>query len=252
MPSALSSTINALFRDIERITSQYDPSVTDEGPLAMGDIVEACYRIDGLREPDARALRDSQPLLSGLEKKITAKVGDVRATLASVIPSRGKALSTRHWRQLRWNVVDRPQLENEVEELRTMIALALSTLEDAVSAASFGLSQSIPSVNVLPPAEPEPLPITRRGRLRVWPSSYTPETFRRAVAASPNGLEIPRDAYVITVEPFPSRNGGYANVYRGRWNELPIALKQLRSGAIAASAIKVRPSRRFQVHRRLT
>lgn len=247
MPSTLSTAISALVHDVERVVGQYDSAATDQGPLSMADIVEACHRIDGLREPEQRNMRSSvQQLLSGLEEKISAKQTQIRTTLASMVlsPNRDKlkTLSVRHWRRLRWNVVDKPQLETEIEELRTMISLALSVLEEAVLSSSFS-QPVIPTVAVVAPAEQEAPPIVPRGRFRVWPSSYTPETFRRAVrAASTNsetGLEIPHSAYVITVEPFPSRNGGYANVYRGKWNDLPIALKQLRSGTIAASSIKV-------------
>jgi hypothetical protein len=240
MPLSLSSDISALAQDVERVVGQYDSVATQDGPLSMSDIIEACHRIEGLREPDQRTKRDSlHSLISGLETKIIAKASQICTSLASVTQNRGKALSVRHWRRLRWNVVDRPQMETEVDELRTMVSLALSVLEEAVLSTSFS-QPVIPTVAVHAPTDAESPPIVLRGRFRVWPSSYTPETFRNAVNASPNGLEIPHSAYVITVEPFPSRHGGFANVYRGKWNELPIALKQLRSGSIAASAIKVR------------
>lgn len=239
MPPSLSSDISALAQDVERVVGQYDSTATENGSLSMSDIIEACLRIEGLREPERRAMRDSMQLLGSLEGKITTKMSQIHTALTSITPNRGKALSVRHWRRLRWNVVDRPRIEAEVEELRTMISLALSLLEQAVLATSFS-QPVIPKVAVFAPADVESPPIVPRGRFRVWTSSYTPETFRNAVAANPDGLEIPHSAYVITVEPFPSRNGGYANVYRGKWNDLPIALKQLRSGSITASAIKVR------------
>ena len=247
MPLSLASDISALAQDVEHVVGQYDPAGTGDSPLSMSDIIEACHRIEGLREPEQRNIRDSlQAPHSGLESKISTKVSQIRASLTSITPNRGKALSVRHWRRLRWNVVDRPQFEAEIQELRTMISLALSLLEEAVLATSFS-QPVIPTVAIHAPTDAGSPPIVPRGRFRVWPSSYTPETFRNAVAASPNGLEIPHSAYVITMEPFPSRNGGYANVYRGKWNELPIALKQLRSGTIAASSMKVRSKQQLQI-----
>ena len=71
------------------MVGQYDPAGTGDSPLSMSDIIEACHRIEGLREPEQRNIRDSlQAPHIGLESKISTKVSQICASLASITPVR--------------------------------------------------------------------------------------------------------------------------------------------------------------------
>jgi len=238
MPAVLYANIAALAEEVEEVMNKYDafPSADHDDPLSMKDLLATCNRVDELRLPDTRIPQDAIRLLENVENNINSKLAQVRAKLRSVDPSRNRTLPKRSWRHLRWVVIERKHVETDINELRTMVALSLSVLERAALAASFS-NPAIPQITIMSPSEG--IRKTTGGRFRVWLSTYTPYAFIHAVTAAPNGLEIPHEAYSISLDQFPARSGGFANIYKGNWNGLPIALKQLKPRDIPESAIKV-------------